>query len=483
MGGGNVKPAIVPVAGPGLSPRGRGKPVKVLRGGLSLGSIPAWAGETHHVLVLVGERRVYPRVGGGNDHRGNNDPSSRGLSPRGRGKRPKWTAARGGRRSIPAWAGETWPPSLTGRDTQVYPRVGGGNPPGDIQGVNATGLSPRGRGKLSASSCAFAVARSIPAWAGETPYADILAAMSRVYPRVGGGNILHCWDGGGVEGLSPRGRGKLHPAVGQPQGRGSIPAWAGETPALRHRRIQQRVYPRVGGGNDPENEGQFICNGLSPRGRGKPPPTSPRGTRTGSIPAWAGETAALAAPSIQPTVYPRVGGGNQGHPLAFQDVAGLSPRGRGKLHPISDPGRQTGSIPAWAGETFAHGPGDIRKAVYPRVGGGNRARGKAIGPTRGLSPRGRGKLRLWPRYILCLRSIPAWAGETCGSQRLQGAGWVYPRVGGGNGRRQQQGKCLYGLSPRGRGKLGRHYPWGFCNRSIPAWAGETGTHALISAAR
>ena len=55
----------------------------------------------------MAKRKVYPRVGGGNT----TDPmmvaSSRGLSPRGRGKRggkatpSTWTG------SIPAWAGET----------------------------------------------------------------------------------------------------------------------------------------------------------------------------------------------------------------------------------------------------------------------------------------------------------------------------------------------------------------------------------------
>ena len=50
---------------------------------------------------------------------------------------------------------------------------------------------------------------SIPAWAGETPASDHICGCIRVYPRVGGGNIAV----GGVVapygGLSPRGRGKL----------------------------------------------------------------------------------------------------------------------------------------------------------------------------------------------------------------------------------------------------------------------------------
>ena len=71
-----------------------------------------------------------------------------------------------------------------------------------------------------------------------------------------------------------------------------------------------------------------------------------------------------------------------------------------------------GSIPAWAGETYAPYLSDAKAAVYPRVGGGNHSR--YIMPTgaRGLSPRGRGK-RAEPWFWTgLLRSIPAWAGET-----------------------------------------------------------------------
>ena len=71
------------------------------------------------------------------------------------------------------------------------------------------GLSPRGRGKLSAAVSGLPFGRSIPAWAGETTKYRRVRYKREVYPRVGGGNlggVLGCGCGAG---LSPRGRGKL----------------------------------------------------------------------------------------------------------------------------------------------------------------------------------------------------------------------------------------------------------------------------------
>ena len=74
----------------------------------------------------------------------------RGLSPRGRGKqrRPRFVAPLSG--SIPAWAGETDGVIVMPEGVEVYPRVGGGNMQLGQMLSQATGLSPRGRGKLAA---------------------------------------------------------------------------------------------------------------------------------------------------------------------------------------------------------------------------------------------------------------------------------------------------------------------------------------------
>ena len=278
----------------------------------------------------------------------------------------------------------------------------------------------------------WACMRSIPAWAGETHTSDYGGYQYEVYPRVGGGNAAVSGLPFAIDGLSPRGRGKLRASPRAPLILGSIPAWAGETRPKHRRANPVKVYPRVGGGNAHAKAAAMNDQGLSPRGRGKPRyiAGSMRGAR--SIPAWAGETILYADDVLAKGVYPRVGGGNAAvwAGEAIQD--GLSPRGRGKLRGIAQHFAHARSIPAWAGETTAKRTATATSWVYPRVGGGN-AR-YAVGRARviGLSPRGRGKQPRSVRVVKHRGSIPAWAGETKGFYQHHPPFRVYPRVGGGN---------------------------------------------------
>ena len=172
---------------------------------------------------------------------------------------------------------------------------------------------------------------------------------------MGGGNL----DSGapivGGDGLSPRGRGKHHPAyLATSYGR-SIPAWAGETVKCLSFKLNIQVYPRVGGGNSSVNASLAASAGLSPRGRGKRGGFIIQRLWHRSIPAWAGETRS-AMPSWSPQkVYPRVGGGNTPLTRPVSSAKGLSPRGRGKLEYALVAGELERSIPAWAGETVYTG--------------------------------------------------------------------------------------------------------------------------------
>ena len=233
-------------------------------------------------------------------------------------------------------------------------------------------------------------------------------------------------------GLSPRGRGKLMEKVWAADGKGSIPAWAGETGRTSSGECKNKVYPRVGGGN-------FSCSvklvagmGLSPRGRGKLRGFRQVNDGIRSIPAWAGETMERQRAGRGHGVYPRVGGGNADAAIRFGSGRGLSPRGRGKLPACRTPIVIRRSIPAWAGET-AHGSArHCRRQVYPRVGGGNATSRRPSLSTTGLSPRGRGKPVFTMYNKRYSRSIPAWAGETLSPSIYLAAAGVYPRVGGGN---------------------------------------------------
>ncbi len=213
---------------------------------------------------------------------------------------------------------------------KVYPRVGGANQRRVVHHFRGEGLSPRGRGKRLQSTLPTTPLRSIPAWAGQTPPRVGPAPGSTVYPRVGGANASALSSISMRPGLSPRGRGKLSRYDFLAVGTGSIPAWAGQTAASVAWMATCKVYPRVGGANQGRPPSSRDRRGLSPRGRGKPPgsPETPGWGR--SIPAWAGQTALPGAAMIYKAVYPRVGGANPAEFFPKLRQGGLSPRGRGK---------------------------------------------------------------------------------------------------------------------------------------------------------
>ena len=255
-----------------------------------------------------------------------------------------------------------------------------------------------------------------------------------------------------ISGLSPRGRGKRSPFALKAPLSGSIPAWAGETPLYPRAKVLCAVYPRVGGGNGLFGTFSVPTIGLSPRGRGKLIFVDVGVGIWGSIPAWAGETHGIPALDMAKAVYPRVGGGNRARRWAAAWRRGLSPRGRGKPPKPLENHRPRRSIPAWAGETAIQIRRRQARAVYPRVGGGNKLWLNQDPPQRGLSPRGRGKPRTCRLRLGVLRSIPAWAGETFDAPPSENRPKVYPRVGGGNIIDAAHPRIDEGLSPRGRGK-------------------------------
>ncbi len=208
MGGGDACSRRSSVRASGRSPRGRGRPPTAALVVGALGSIPAWAGETEARADSTTARSVDPRVGGGDTGRALKQPERKGRSPRGRGRLlQRWY--RGERtRSIPAWAGETATGPRPAYVPPVDPRVGGGDKPLDRKGRPQDGRSPRGRGRPPPGAPQAWIARSIPAWAGETEEGHARGERDEVDPRVGGGD-QHRLDAGPVRlGRSPRGRGR-----------------------------------------------------------------------------------------------------------------------------------------------------------------------------------------------------------------------------------------------------------------------------------
>ena len=156
---------------------------------------------------------------------------------------------------------------------------------------------------------------------------------------------------GGLEGRSPRARGRL--SINSPSSIliRSIPACAGETltalPSCRH----DRVDPRVRGGDSGQTDKGQYRSGRSPRARGRQWPRMTTARRSGSIPACAGETDSIGASLSVTTVDPRVRGGDATPTLHAKIWLGRSPRARGRrLATVGEEFGQ-GSIPACAGET------------------------------------------------------------------------------------------------------------------------------------
>ena len=232
-----------------------------------------------------------------------------GLSPRVRGNLEVGADIEGGWGSIPACAGE--------------PRILGAMPNA------AQGLSPRVRGNLAFLAQSNSSRRSIPACAGEPLTWARLPCQPPVYPRVCGGTVVRRSSASVTNGLSPRVRGNLSPAVHNVAPRGSIPACAGEPRRSARLGAGASVYPRVCGGTSLSWVYPFMMMGLSPRVRGNHVRATERQHRGGSIPACAGEPLPAQARPAPLPVYPRVCGGTYEAGIDRDGRLGLSPRVRG----------------------------------------------------------------------------------------------------------------------------------------------------------
>ena len=209
VGGENSRRIDREAAVDGSSPRGRGKR---LDDGFDLGEgrlIPAWAGKTRPKRPTRTWLPAHPRVGGENNWLPADYARLAGSSPRGRGKRWAQQASSCGEGLIPAWAGKTVRVSLLVFPPTAHPRVGGENDP-HREGSHAQyGSSPRGRGKRDVGGVRAGRRGLIPAWAGKTSTRWPVATRTPAHPRVGGENCVPLCLRRCDYGSSPRGRGKL----------------------------------------------------------------------------------------------------------------------------------------------------------------------------------------------------------------------------------------------------------------------------------
>ena len=167
MCGGTLVPSVRAAPVTGLSPRVRGNRPGWHGRSAWTRSIPACAGEPALARIAPHTEAVYPRVCGGTRSPCPKRCIPEGLSPRVRGNRRSPSAARRGPGSIPACAGEPDLHAPSDVFQKVYPRVCGGTSQASGSRKVHRGLSPRVRGNRRRHVVSSAVARSIPACAGE----------------------------------------------------------------------------------------------------------------------------------------------------------------------------------------------------------------------------------------------------------------------------------------------------------------------------
>ena len=375
-------------------------------------SIPAHAGEPFVTRLPRGRAEVYPRPRGGTKRSHGSCVIEDGLSPPTRGN-PRY----GGRRPdigavYPRPRGGTSArDSSPGSPRAVYPRPRGGTRPDDDRRRQSVGLSPPTRGNRVIPPPLLPYRRSIPAHAGEPRACQSPPSAAAVYPRPRGGTSLAGASSGRPAGLSPptRGNPRIAPLL-RPRRR-SIPAHAGEPPRSTKIRRVTKVYPRPRGGTATSSGGSERIAGLSPPTRGNLCRASTRVAPQRSIPAHAGEPAAMTQRGGRVRVYPRPRGGTVALLRRAAAVRGLSPPTRGNRGAESRRAGHIGSIPAHAGEPAAISRARPDLGVYPRPRGGTpTSRGIPRGLT-GLSPPTRGNPSSACGRRGAKRSIPAHAGE------------------------------------------------------------------------
>ena len=256
----------------------------------NIGLIPACAGKTGSARGWRRVETAHPRVCGENATLTLFTRLLPGSSPRVRGKRNTHVVHTSIAGLIPACAGKTQWISSPAKLTKAHPRVCGENSVKTAPIVLKIGSSPRVRGKPREG---FAVLQSgglIPACAGKTIARLPCAFKIQAHPRVCGENGEVDDAGGGVEGSSPRVRGKLLLHALKARDDGLIPACAGKTLNSHTRARRAGAHPRVCGENFCGLMKIISLTGSSPRVRGKPLCRGRLCSARRLIPACAGKT-------------------------------------------------------------------------------------------------------------------------------------------------------------------------------------------------
>ena len=153
----------------------------------------------------------------------------------------------------------------------------------------------------------------------------------------------------------------------------------------------------------------------------------------GIIPAYAGNTWHSGQRPIRRRDHPRVCGEHRMRGCWTRPISGSSPRMRGTLRTCGSSTATPRIIPAYAGNTQVHMAGRVPLWDHPRVCGEHNMSRAGLAVNQGSSPRMRGTL---VRGLLGGRQtgiIPAYAGNTGSMHAATSKSWDHPRVCGEHG--------------------------------------------------
>ena len=167
----------------GSSPLARGTQDGPPPGPCRAGLIPARAGNTCCLELIMHLSWAHPRSRGEHVISGYGSSNPEGSSPLARGTHHAAKVNDGIKGLIPARAGNTLPPRLMKRSMRAHPRSRGEHLVGMVLAVIIGGSSPLARGTLGVLRCERRATGLIPARAGNTTRLVPVDTTIRAHPR------------------------------------------------------------------------------------------------------------------------------------------------------------------------------------------------------------------------------------------------------------------------------------------------------------
>ena len=191
------------------------------------------------------------------------------------------------------------------------------------------GSSPLARGTHAGVCLAAAVARFIPAGAGNTSSTGPSMSNFSVHPRWRGEHQSSMSSRPSTDGSSPLARGTQVVITANTDNQRFIPAGAGNTQSRIQQLRTSAVHPRWRGEHCRRRRTGWTPTGSSPLARGTHEWSGPLGDTERFIPAGAGNTLRGCGKPQEPPVHPRWRGEHIGHQEPAMRLLGSSPLARG----------------------------------------------------------------------------------------------------------------------------------------------------------